>query len=173
MQLVLYIGFLILLQVIFFQDLKFRAVSWIVFPILFVIAWGVGYFDTGSLSITWRHFSINFLLLFTQLLAVTLYFSLKNRKLVLITKGYLGWGDILFLVCACVLFSPINFILFYLGSAIFVMMGHLIWRSLGTVNPKIPLAGMQAMMLTLLSLTVNQYLGYSFYDDRWLMNWMA
>lgn len=157
-----------LLLLIFIQDMKFRAVSWLAFPVLFAV--GVWY----SLSIQYNlnhvftHLGMNLLFLMVQFFVVSLYFSLKERRFVNILKAYLGLGDVLFLVSIAALFSPFNFILFYLISIVLVAAIHLLVSLFTQVNPKIPLAGMQAIMLIVVLILCNFILDINTYQDDWL-----
>lgn len=90
----------------------------------------------------------NLLFLGVQLLLVTAYFSVKNKRLTNITAGMLGWGDILLLMSVAFYCSVLNFMVFYLLSLLLIVMGWALYRSLAQKpNPHIPLAGLQALLL--------------------------
>lgn len=171
MYILMYIILFSLLLLIFVQDMKFRAVTWIAFPILFLAALWHGLMLNNSLEQLWIDFSFNMMFLLIQYGVLTLYFSLKHRQLVNITKAYLGLGDVLFLICCTVIFSPINFILFYLSSTVVVILIHFISALITKVNPKIPLAGFQALMLMLVLISVQLIMKVNVYDDSWLSSY--
>jgi len=152
-----------LLAILFYEDRKYRAVSWIVFPLLALT------FIVCSLSyVRWTEllfntfYNISFLLI--QLLLITLYFSLKNRKIILITQNYLGTGDILFLLCLAFFFSPINYIVFYFTSLFLILAGVLVYLIVKrNFNLKLPLAGLQSLLLLaliLLNIVCNNWFNY-------------
>lgn len=141
---------LIILAIISYQDLKSRAISWWTIPMLL-----------GSIIYlrlqeqTWEQLAIESILnigfLTLQFFLISLYFSVKERKLINIADVYLGWGDILFLLPVAFLFSTVNFIIFYISSIIVVLLAFVFYKNL--INQKIetiPLAGGQAIYLFLL-----------------------
>ena len=142
---------LMLLLVLFVQDIKDRSVSWILFPILFLLLalsrWlnGIGYQE-----FFYQSFS-NLAFLIFQLVAVNIYFSIKQRSRVNITNGMLGWGDILFLVTIAFYFPLYLFILFYLCSLFVVIVSWSLWKKFTeSRTEQIPLAGLQAIFLTVM-----------------------
>lgn len=86
---------------------------------------------------------------------------------------YLGLGDILFLVVVCAVFSPVNFIMFYLCSMILTLVGVLLYNSFsGKPTKDIPLAGSMAAMLFVLVIITIAFPGINFYNDTLLLNFM-
>lgn len=137
------IALLICLFVIFIQDMKYRAVSWIIFP----VTAGLCYFaQEGSTNFAGIAFNIAFISI--QLFLLWLYFSLKNRKAVNLLSAHIGLGDLLFLYSITFFFSPVTFLLFYISSLIlvilFVIVQRIVWSD---VNKEIPLAGLQALLM--------------------------
>lgn len=105
----------------------------------------------------------------TQLLLVWAYLSIKNKQLVNMTANYLGLGDILFLMAITFYLSPVNYILFYVGSLIVVLIYTLITRFFNkNTNQEIPLAGLQALMLGCLLVFSMLYPGLKLYSDSWI-----
>lgn len=157
------------LAFVFYQDMRYRAVYWICFPILAFLLFGLKYSLTGlENGITEAGYGLLFLLI--QLLLLWIYFSAKNRKLVNITNDYLGWGDILFLIVITFYLSPGNYILFYVGSLILVLIYALFIRYSGerNSNKHIPLAGLQAILLALL-MGIDYLLNtFTLYSDGWI-----
>jgi len=141
---------LLVLSAITYQDFKYRAVYWICFPLLALLLSiykknAVGFTDLFADLI----FTGGFLLL--QLLVLWLYFYIKYRKPINLTDGYLGWGDILFLLAVCFYLSPVNYILFYVISLI-VSIGYAFIGKFLARNGEftIPLAGIQALLFVFL-----------------------
>jgi len=128
MQTFAYILVLFILIIIVYQDFKYKAVSWVIFPVLLILSLYLGFIQIGWQSL-WAYFLINFGFLFIQFFLLTIYISVKNKKLTDLTKGYLGLGDILFLLVLCLFFSPVNYILFYLFSLITILIVYLLYNT--------------------------------------------
>lgn len=138
---------IITLLTIAYQDFKSREVQWFWFPLLFVLAlFKIWYLDQFKELFS---FLLNVIMVLLQLLLLTLYFSIKERKLINIADSYLGWGDILFLLNLCFLLSPVNFILFYLVSLLVTITSYLIYNAFVNLSKPIPLAGLQASVFTI------------------------
>ena len=93
---------------------------------------------------------LNFFFILLQLIIIWFFFSLKSGEFINITKSHLGWGDILFFLPLCLLFSPIDFVLFYTLSLILILIVYLFLKQffLSKINT-IPLAGGQSILLIL------------------------
>ncbi|MXV50394.1 hypothetical protein GS399_05365 [Pedobacter sp. HMF7647] len=134
---------------IFYQDLRYRAVYWWTFPLLLTLIL-IALFNTDGFDGWLEGTLLNLAFLALQLLVVMLYFSLKEHRLVNITQGYLGLGDVLFLFCAACYLSPLVFFAFYLVSLVFCMVvAFLLWLKSSEGVNRIPLAGLQAVFLAL------------------------
>jgi len=143
------------LSIIFVQDLLSRSVQWILFLCLFSCLLILRVMEHATIKEISASLGINFAFLAMQLLAVTIYFSIKNKGWINITKALLGWGDILFLLCLTVCFSILNYLFFYILSLLASLIIWIILRSLNLIKDRhIPLAGFQAMLLILLFIAV-------------------
>lgn len=167
----LYIVLFTTLTVIFIQDLKYRAVSIVAFPVLLISIICFAIWSNNSLTDLWNNAAFNMLFLILQYALLTIYFSIKHRQFINITKSYLGLGDVLFLVCCTGVFSPINFVVFYLLSTIVVILIHIVSQFFVKINPKIPLAGMQALTLIIVLVTFQFFINGNLYDDTWLLSY--
>lgn len=160
---------LLSLAFIFYQDMRYRAVYWICFPLLAMLLFGLKYSFTGFLNgVTDIGYGLSFLLI--QLLFLWIYFSVKKRRMINITSDYLGWGDILFLIVITFYLSPGNYVLFYIGSLTLVLI-YVVLR--GEAEEKksskhIPLAGLQAILLALLMVTDYLFKAFTLYSDSWI-----
>lgn len=155
-----------MLLLVTYQDHRYRAVIWLVFPALTVL-FSVEAFSSPGFSP--EHIVLNAIFLLILLGVLTLYFSLRARRPVNITRAYLGWGDILFLASLCFLFSPLSFLAFYMLS----LLGTLVWVLAvygirGTKPVTIPLAGIQAFILALV-FTAKIFLQFPLNLDNWLL----
>jgi hypothetical protein len=171
MWLLLKILVFITLFVIFIQDLKSRAVYWVVFPILLVLLGVLHYIKYDTFFTVWRPALINLGFLTLQILLVSVYFSIKSKRLVNTIDGLLGLGDILFLLSVTVYLSVLNFLFFYVVSLVLVLLAWLLWQSRSIKTRKeIPLAGMQALIL-IVFLSCDWWLKmFDLTDDTWLIN---
>lgn len=133
---------LITLGVMGVQDLKYRAISWYAFPVLAFL-----FLSSGIVfSFTDCAFNMGFVLL--NLVTLTLFFSLKQRKMVNLLDSYLGPGDVLLLLCLAFYFPVLLFFLYYLVSLILISLAALLYiRWLRPGNFTVPLAGLQSLML--------------------------
>lgn len=155
------------------QDFKFRAVYWWLFPLL-LMALAVVKVKESNWSSLGNDWLYNGLFLGVQILCLTLYFSIKERRWVNIFKAYFGLGDLLFLCCISVYFSFLNYILFYIVSLFAIILMTLLTQvTAKKTNPKIPLAGWQAMLL-LVFLLADRYNGkIDFTTDLALVNYLG
>lgn len=147
MGLILNILILLLLSIIVYQDFHYRAISWATLPLLLVAFIINSVLSTGFNSFL-QSFLFNTGFIVFQLVAVTAYFSMKNRAITNITSKYIGWGDILFFTVAAAAFSPVNFIVFYLLSLISTLIIAVAYRLIKRDSATtIPLAGGMALLL--------------------------
>lgn len=165
MDLALLIILVALLGVLVFQDFKSRAISWFLIPLLIV---GFVFYGLQQISIEEliTYFGINFLIVALNLLGVTFIVSLKERQLTNILKNYLGLGDVLFFLVLTVVFSPFNFIIFYLGS---IFLTALIYGGIMLFSKQkevlIPLAGAMSLLLVFTMVTEQLVPSVQFYQD--------
>lgn len=137
----------IVLLAIAYQDFKFRAVYWWLFVLLVAGLSALSFVETSG-SLIASHLLYNCSFLGVQLLFLTLYFSVKQKRLVNIFAEYFGLGDLLFLLSIMVYLSFLNYLFFYLFSLLVVIVVSIASRAFSkNANPKIPLAGEQALML--------------------------
>ncbi len=164
------IAALLVLALIFIQDMMSRSVYWIAFPVLItsLVIVKSFYFSitemVGSAGI-----NIGFLAM--QLLLLSAWFSLKEGKLVNITSALIGWGDILLLICLACYLSVLNFLMFYLGSLLLVLIFWVSGRAVANSNgyKHIPLAGYQAVLFLFLITADWLAAGFDLLNDEWLL----
>lgn len=154
---------ILLLLLIIYQDFKYLAISWWTIPILITlgILHGIQFVSIKQLL---TEFSLNIAFLVFQITILTLYFSVKNRKLTNITKKYLGLGDILFFIFLAISFEPMHFILFFTGSLLVVLVLFIVLKAVRILkNERLPLAGGISFVyiIFLIIATINNYNTYS------------
>lgn len=138
---------------IFYQDLRHRAVWWFLFPSLFLV--NVSYFLE---TLNWLDVAISLLFIVFLMISLTLYLSLKMKKLVLVWNGFFSWGDLLFIVAITPLFTWINFIYFFTFGTVLVLLIHLI-ASKFLKDQTVPYAGylsLATIFYILFTLPINQ-----------------
>ena len=151
MALFINITIVLLLSMIAWQDFKSRAVWW---PFFLFLA--VSFLLQDNLTREWHsaltESVINVGFFAVQLIGITIYFSIKERKLVLVADRYIGWGDIVFLFVICFLLEPLRLILFYTASIFLHTIAYGLYSLLRAEKrdrETIPLAGGMAILLIL------------------------
>lgn len=156
---------IVTLGYIVYQDIKLRKISWVILPVLFIVTAVSGLFFNDLQELSY-FFLINLGFIAFQMLCLTLYFSIKHRSFTNIINKYIGIGDLLFFTVICAMFSPVNFIAFYLSSIILITI-----ISLGYVTIKknskieIPFAGAMAVILICCFVYKNISGSVDFYND--------
>jgi hypothetical protein len=168
MLLVVDILILFSLILIVFQDFKQRQISWFLIPLSFAgFAYKASLYKDSSIA----DFLLNTGFILLQLICITIYFSIKNKKFLNIIDTHLGLGDILFFVVICTVFSPLNFIAFYMISMISTLLAIIAYNLFSSRQTKdIPLAGAMAGALIILMITTWAIPGIDFYNDGYLLN---
>lgn len=142
-----------LLVFISVQDIVSRSVYWLLFPLLFGIsvfaAWGF----------LWLDCCLNILFVLFMLIALTIYVSIKEKRMINITKGYFCWGDILFLLSVTPLLSLHSYVFYFTAGTFLTLMIHLtvnLFRS----QKNVPYAGYMALVMALLLVFSNAFNEY-------------
>ncbi|MDB5008365.1 MAG: hypothetical protein JWP45_2758 [Mucilaginibacter sp.] len=144
--LLLKITILIILLLLFIQDISSRSVYWFLFPVL-IICLVIVRAQSQSLTELWQPVLINIGFVTLQLVILTLYFSFKNKRWVNITDQLLGIGDVLFLLSIAFYLSALNYLFFYITSLVAVLSFWLVFQSLTEKkSDHIPLAGLQGLI---------------------------
>ncbi|MEN0057115.1 MAG: hypothetical protein AAGC65_25785 [Mucilaginibacter sp.] len=158
------------LTCIFVQDMRSRAVYWLLFPVLILL-----FIAERSLQLSFTALLgptlINISFLSAQLFLLWFWFSFRRKQSVDLTGQLLGLGDILFLVSIAFCFSILNFIIFYVISLLLIAIGWLLWQTfLKEENKFLPLAGLQAflLMLCLIADWLSSVINLT--DDQWVLN---
>lgn len=166
---ILKITLIICLVWMFYQDIRFRAIYWLSFPLLLVLLVTASNNTTGLAEIL-NNTVFNLLILIIQFVFVSAGLSLKYKRMVNITTDHIGWGDLLFLLVITVYFSPANYFLFYVSSLIAVLLVSLPGLINATKEFKIPLAGLQAIFLAMILLLNWMGVIPSLTNDNWIID---
>ena len=164
---------LILLFIVVWQDFRERKISWLLLPLLFAVFVFADIQKSNFGNIA-SSFTINSGFILIQLLLLSIYFSLRNKKFTNIINTYIGIGDILFFIVICAAFSPVNFLLFYLLGLLLTIVGFLIYTSImKRATAEIPLAGSMAALMMAFVLLKNVSGKIDFYSDATVTAWMG
>ncbi len=160
------------LVIISYQDFKFKAVVWYFFPLIFILTFYKGIVDVGIKEL-FKYFFINLGIIIFQMLALSIYFSVKTRAIINIINKHIGLGDLLFFIVLCTAFSPINFVIFILLNLVLITLTYgiiMIFKSLQ--NIKIPLAGFMSLMFACLIILESIFKNINCFDDTIVGYWV-
>ena len=152
----------IVLTLIFFEDLKHRGVSWYYFLILLALV----FWRFVEMRGEWDFVLVNAAFVLAQIAMVSLWFFIRKGTFRVINQ-YLGLGDILFWTVMLFAFSPFNFILYFIASAIFSLVCFVLF--VRGEERTIPLAGFQSLFFVLLIIIRAFGFHWSNYDDYQLI----
>lgn len=126
---------LITLSIIFFQDVKSRAIWWFLPPILFVFI----LFDKSE-EIEFIQIVMNIVFIVGILLALLIYLRFRFGKEGKSFFKYFGMGDLLYLLAITPILKLSGFIYFFTISTIFTLVIHYL-INLMRLQKNIPYAG--------------------------------
>lgn len=156
------------LCILCWQDFRWRRISWWLLVTL-VGVFLMGSIQENSASEIGKQFSLNIVFLCMQFLFVWIWFSIRNKKPARIIDTQIGLGDVLFLVCIALAFSPANFLMFYILGLIITLAATIIVRIFRTeMKSEIPLAGALAIPLIVLLCMRIIDPSNNYYSDHWL-----
>jgi hypothetical protein len=140
-----------------YQDFKQRAISWY-WPVLLL---AISAFAGWSLyeGEMFKNIAFNLAFLVILFSTVTVYFSLKAKKLTNIFDVFIGWGDVVFLLALVPFFHPLDFVLFYTFSTILALVVALVLK-----GKEIPYAGILSALMIVVFVV-----GF-ITDTTWLIN---
>ena len=159
-----------ILLIFVYQDFKSRAISWFLIPILLMVII-INALMTINIEELTIFSGINLILVLVNFLGVTLIISLKEKKIKNIINSYLGLGDVLFFLVLTTLFSPINFIVFFIGSIFLITLiygGAMLFSK--QKNTLIPLAGAMSLVLIVVLLVQQFTTSFNLYQDLFIIH---
>lgn len=131
------------LGLIFYQDLKERAVWWFLFP-LFIMTAGYLYYQQTLPQVFLQNIGLN-LIGMTIVLGVSFLYAQFKMKVNFFRDAF-GLGDLLFFLGIAIAFPSISFAVLFVFSLIFSLVLHFtVSRTKTQVN--IPLAGYASLFL--------------------------
>ena len=155
----------VILSGIVFYDLRYMKIPVYLLVPLIVVA-GIRLLMDNPGRLAFSMFAINMLaIVMVLLLSCILLFILKGR-LFNPVNVLIGSGDLLFLPVLCLSFSPVNFMAFFIGSSLLIVIIRLFYRFSGKF---IPLAGLQAAFLVM-ALIFSELASVSSFNDQPILN---
>lgn len=159
----------IVMGLIAYYDFKSRSIWLILFPITMIIL-----FLRGILKLSFEQLLYNSMInigfVFLQFFLVSIYFSLKNRRLTNIINKYIGLADILLMLAFCFCFSPLNFMVFiFFNLLICLIIAIIIFLFNRKISFQLPFAGILALSLCIL--IIGSYFNNAinfFSDENWI-----
>lgn len=159
------------LIMIVYQDLRFQAVSWIFFVIGFALTLIMS-IKENYLTDLLVNSTINSLFILFQLSIIYLFTWIKFKKRSNIFKSVFGLGDFLFLIMIIPLFSPLNFVVFFITSAIFTLFVYFILYWIKIYNKqRVPLAGLQSLFLFIVLIS-QIFSKFNLYNDYYILQYI-
>jgi len=166
---ILKISLLSCLMWMFYQDMRFRAIYWISFPLMTILLI-MCMPEHLQLRELLRNTISNLFILLIQIFFVSVWFSVKNGRVINITDSHIGWGDLLFLISLAFYLSPGNYFLFYVSSLVLVLLISFPSLIKGQNDVKIPLAGLQSLFLGILLTLIWTDLIPDLTKDNWIID---
>lgn len=161
---------ILLSLIIFYQDMKERAVSWFLFPALAVSIFLLTIFKNNfEIILSNILFNLGFIAL--QIISLTLWISFKNKRFVNIFTNYFGVGDLLFFIAISSYFSPVNFVLFFVISLLSILVLW-IFVSKRIRERNIPLAGLMSAVMTIVFVLNFAFPEICFQNDFQIINYI-
>lgn len=142
---ILHISTVLVLLLIFIQDLKHRAIH-ILLP---VVLFAIGLYQFYTAHLDWYSLICNAFFLVLTFAGLYMYLMLKNKKLIANLSGAIGLGDILFFIAVLPFFGLHNYILFFITGLIFSMICFGVFR-LYKKSKMIPLAGLLGLYMIII-----------------------
>lgn len=156
------------LGILSWQDFRSRQIAWWLLPVLAFVFFVVAS-SGNSVQEVGRGFAINMTFLCLQFLFVWVWFSVKQKKRSRLIDTHIGLGDVLFMICIAMAFSPANFIVFYiLGMCMTLLVTIAVKLFRPGIGSEIPLAGALALPLMVLCLCRIFDPAVNFYNDEWV-----
>jgi len=156
---------LVFLSVIAVQDIRYREVSWYLFPVVFTVILIRSLSQLHFKELVFD-FSLNLLFIVLQLIALFVFYAIKNKKFVNIINRYIGTGDLIFFVLLCAGFSPLMFgcylVATFIAALVFIIAISLFRRK--TIST-VPLAGGLALSYGILLIAGLFFKDLNLYND--------
>ncbi|MGN7787298.1 prepilin peptidase [Niabella sp. 22666] len=154
----------IILLAIAYTDFKERAVPVYLFIGLLVICFITTVLQT-DMATAFLQLAINTGLIMLLLVALLIYYRLRQSSLKEVINQKLGIGDMAFWIAIAPLFSVVNFMLFFISSLLVVLLIMIVRIALKKRVALIPLAGYQAAVLVVIIIINRLFFNHPFSID--------
>ncbi len=167
--LLLQLHMMLVCGILFWEDLRYRAVHWSMLAQAFLCLGVFGILTNGQRCF-WADVPVNLLFVALQFAGITAYVSLRERRWINPFKERVGPGDLLFMLACALAFPRFAFVLFIISGILFSLAAYGVLRLLRPSQPStVPTAGLLALYLaTWLSFHLTGTL-----DLRTLNTWLA
>jgi hypothetical protein len=143
------------------QDFRFRAVHWILFPLLLILLVADSLF-VSKIENYLDSISINLLVIVLQGLILIAYYKLKGTPFINFIRERIGLGDLLFVIVMAFAFSWSTFLFYYIAGLLFTLITWIVLRNLiRTKSQLVPLAGLLALFMILIMIADIVFTDYS------------
>jgi hypothetical protein len=160
----IWLAIILLLAAVAWQDFRYRAVYTWLFPTLAALTIGQALW-LGVFSFAILFANILIVILQLALLNVAMCWRTRSSRWLMSGEHWIGWGDVAFFGVVACSFSTLNFVFFFVGSLLLVLLATIGVRIANKRVTDIPLAGWQAALLGMLLLWDAGAWGRSFYKD--------
>lgn len=114
--------------------------------------------------------AINGSFLIMNLVAISIYFSIKHKKWITVTDVYIGKADIILLLILTASFSPLWYLFFFTGSVAATLLYAILSRLfVKSSKSEIPMAATTSICFILVSILKYCIPGFSLYNDSWIL----
>lgn len=142
MNIIILIGYMILLGRIFQEDFREREVKAIWFFLM--LACILVIFPISAFTL--KQALMNAVLLGTELFITAIYFKVIRGNKDNFFDGIIGWGDVLMLLLFCLCYSFANYVLFIFSAFFVALICHFAFKKIfSTYKSNVPLAGVMAL----------------------------
>ncbi len=163
---------IVLLLILARQDFKDRSISSMVLLTLFIL-FAIQSIQANSLAQAGVYFFTNLFIPVIQLVGLSIYAAIINKRFVNIIDTQIGLGDLLFFVLLCTVFSPINFFPFYIGSLLIALILFFLLKKINLIKTnEVPLAGIMSALLIVVLIVKSIKPSIDLYDDYWVLKYL-
>jgi hypothetical protein len=126
--------------------------------------------ELSNIRLLFYHSIMNLGFLVLNSVFIIIYYSIKNKNIINPLGKYIGLGDVLFYIGITLLFSPVNFIMFFIIGLFITLSFYLIrYQAVKSTNRKIPLAGFVSIILIAL-IGLSQIFGLDLRNDSFFID---
>lgn len=144
------LGIVFILGIIIYQDIRFRKIYWIVFPLLGTLWLSSNVVDYGLIP-TLISTVLNLLFVLLQFSILILLVRIRFNRIRGKIDEMIGWGDILFIICLCFGFPFYDFLFILISGLMFSLLIWNLYSLIKKPHPKeIPLCGIMALFICII-----------------------